>query len=524
MISVEDIRQRNYREYLAQLEADPEIAPKADRADYVHADKLDAARLIAEHGGEIDDELLDFLLTQTATQTIESLGAFDSQVEIEFDGNDLISFGERESITRRRSVLAAFALKNANPEMAFYADRTLAENYNKIAENQMMYHDPIGSAKFLISPAEMENVRLSQSLGMFPGREMAIMQISWKKSANRMALRCVSLDRANLDIVGTHLKDQEMEVPEGAKAQDFISFVKDLHFENQEQMDAFVKMIVDNHDEMVLEQYGIETKQGVTANDSRNLQLSLNDLLNTDAGRLLLNRKIKMDKTISEHISQRKPLGLGLRHLAQQAMQKFKSNGKPLLNMQDRHNMTRLLAASFVSVDDEGHLSAIENLIYIHSSAAEESYRKYLAGDKKAMNWMLSEELGFSDSVDAINSGTEAIEQGRGAEACGEASSLGEDGVDPDAPLWEKYGWKDLQFGECIGCGEEDLVGPCSACNKCDAEDRRRPGDLSAKVTLRQAELRRKKAAEQRKARQNREKSARQKRKIGRKVLIGAKL
>lgn len=488
MISVEQLREAHYRDYLAEMEVET-VTPKADRDDYVHADTLDNARLIAELKGEPSQDLTEYLVTQTATHTIESLGAFDTQVNIHFDGEDLISFGERESVARKRAVLAAFAMQKADEGFTFYTRRTLAENSNKSAEYQIMREGPIGAARLIISPAEVKNFTHSRRLGMFPGREMAIMQISWKTAEDTMALRSVSLDRANLDIVRQHLERVGIQVPYGAEAEDFVGLAKELHFNSQDEIDTFVEVLVDRHDREVGKLHKIETKQGVTATDKRNLKLSLSDILDTGAGQLIVKQKIKLDTLISEHILHPKSLNIQIRHLAQQSIHKIRTDGTPLLNSEDRAAMRKLLATDAVDIDNETHKAAIENLIYIHSSAVEESYRKYLAGDKNALDWMLSDELGFAASVDAINSGTEAIENGRGSEACGLGSELGADGasVPPDAPLWVKYGWNEIIFDECVGCGYEGLVGiHCKFCNNCDTNDRLNPGYAAVMVQDRQ--------------------------------------
>jgi hypothetical protein len=220
----------------------------------------------------------------------------------------------------------------------------------------------------------------------------------------------------------------------------------------------------------------------------------------------VIKQRLKVDKVISGHILEPKPLDIGLRNLVQRAIHQSRANGKTLLNVDDKEQMRKLLAASSVDVENPIHRTALEKLIYIHNSAVEESYRKFRAGNKSALDWMLSDEISFADSVEALNAGTEAIEAGRGSEACGLGADIGGDGHSPDASLWEKYGWEDLFFGECIGCGNNDLLGPCSACNSCDAADRRVPGSLYFKAKER--------------AEKQKQKSKKTSRKLGKKSLF----
>jgi len=217
--------------YYLSLERPDDIhiqAGRPERSDgrIIHFDPFDNARFIAGNAdaeGRLDPYLRRHLDEQEAGRITESMGAFDNQGVVRYKNRRLESLGEPETRTRMRAVIAAFAMEQTDPGFGFYVRRTLYENRHKAKEHQMMDEAPVGAALVIVSPCETSVY--GERLGMFPEREMAILQISWKVSPETMVLRSVSLDRASLGILRQMLAEKGVEVAADAKPEDYLAYV-----------------------------------------------------------------------------------------------------------------------------------------------------------------------------------------------------------------------------------------------------------------------------------------------------------
>jgi len=478
---VRALREAALNFYLS-TEVPPDIniqAGRPEREAVLVDDPFDNARIIAWHGENLPTDVRRHMDLQRATKMTESLGAFDNQVKIPLVEGWLTSFGERETRTRLRGILAAFALEQTDRGFKPYLQRTLYENHHKHNEQAMMSDEsvPLGTAKVLVSPCEPGVY--GRRLGMFPEREMAVLQISWKCAAEEMILRSVSLDRASLTILRQMLLENGIVVAEDAEPQDYLAYVIPQYFNNQLEQDAFVKRFVGRFDELVIKEnpeLSEVPKQGVVGYDARRLHNTAESITETHPGQLALSQIHKFDQLLSKNAIKPHPLDDQVRDLAESCISGRRSDGSRLLTSIEAGKIQTLLKAENVYLEDPDQGFAIKLVIEIHNSAVEESYRDFLAGDKKALNWMKGKKITVGKLADIINKAAIAIENGRGSGGCGNSgeikSGLPDYKIFPKQYLIAKYGIENVVYGRCFGCGKDTWVAKCSPafCGTCDGK------------------------------------------------------
>lgn len=460
--------------------------PEREDHNIVHADIFDGARFVAWLGDEhgvLPPDVRAHVDIQRATHKTESLGAFDNTIEIPFINGELVSLGERELWNRRRSVMAAFVMAKTDSAFKPYARRTLYEHRHKGREEEMMLDAEVGTAFGLFSPCEPSSI--GKKLGMFPEREMAVMQISWKKSAEQpMVLRSVSFDRASLGILRQLLAEQGIEPAAGAKPEDYLSYVFQKHFKSQEEFDVYVEAIKNRFDELVLKENphlakaGVTPRQGVVGYDARNVHSTIDMILHTPHGQLALNQEHKVDALLARHVSASCPLAPEIRMMAGTFVNGKRSDNTPLLTPAEKTKIHELLAAENVSLDNDDQADALRLVVILHNSAIEESLRDFLAGDKNAMDWMLSEGINPNDIRAILHAGTTAIENNRASGACGSSGEIGAGNLPsyklyPNLYLIARLGRHNVMHGTCDDCGRSNrLVGRCKPklCGGCYGE------------------------------------------------------
>lgn len=462
-------------------------AGRPERSVSVTHDPFDDARIIAFHGdeqGDLEPSVRRHLDIQRATRITESLGSFDNQVEVPLIEGWLVSFGERETRTRARAVMAALALEDDDSGFRPYVWRTLYENLHKAKEHDMVRAEtvPVGTAMIIISPCEPGVY--GKRLGMFPEREMAVMQISWKHSADAMRLRCVSLDRASLKIISEMLAENGVKVPADALPEDYLAHVLTARFNSQEEQDQFVRRFVKRFDELVLRDnpdLKEAPRQGVVGYDARNVHSSVETITDTEHGCLALQQIHKLDTRLAKNAIEPQPLDPEVRLLAAECANGRRSDGSSLLRPYEQAAIRQLLTAEKVFLEDPDQAAVMKLVIEVHSSAVEESLRDFMAGDQRAMDWMKTTALTNGRIIDIVSKGTVAIENGRGANGCGRGgeitSGLPDHKLYPNAYMLAKYGPGAVEWGTCGGCGNFRLVAKCAPprlCGTCDGEKSRR--------------------------------------------------
>ncbi len=466
----------------ADIDADINVqANRPPRDEIIHHDPFDGARIIAwrtENSGYLSAWDLWHLNVQRAAHTIESMGGFDTQVDIRLVGRDLVSYDERETRTRNRAVLAAFALEQTDEGFGFYVGRTLYEKRHKAKEHEMMLDRdvPVGAAMVMVSPCQPG--AYGRSLGMFPEREMAVLQISWKKAQDVMSLRCVSLDRASLTILRQMLAERGVHVPEDAEPEDYLAFTAPEYFRSQAELDTYVEEFITCFDQLVAQDNpglaGVP-RQGIVGRDARNSHSSIETITETPHGQLALSQIHKLDVLLSAHAIEPSPMDNQLRELALVCADGVRSDGSPLLRPFESEAIKSMLNEEKVYLEDPAHGGVLKLIVEVHNSAIQESLRDFMAGDRSAMDWMKSSRLSKGPIAEAVGKGIVAIEQGRGASGCGSGGDI-EGGLPdpkllPDAYMMAKYGRHAVEWGSCGGCGKWRLVARCAPpqlCGTCD--------------------------------------------------------
>lgn len=465
---------------------------RADRPELVHYDPFDNARLLQHERtmyGAVRPEARAHIDLQNATAMSESLGAFDNQVDIMVDADgDLQSLGEKELPARRRAVMAALALRASDPGFDFYVARTLFEFAHKQQEHQIMRDAPIGTACLLFSACQ--NSPHGERLGMFPERNMAIMQISWKRANDTLTLRSVSLDRAELDILRQLLAEEGTEVAAQAGPEDYQSYVVPLHLDSQQALDAFVAAKVSRFDELVVQRNPHlrqhNPRQGVAGFDARNLHSTVQTILGSPHGQLALCQQQKLDQELSWYVDTPRPLSDPLRRMVQQFMHARRHDGQPLLLADDQQLLRELLVAPTVNLGNKRQADALAKVITLHNTAIQKSIRNYCAGDMAALQWTHGDDFAMSEhSADImVAAGVKGVEDGQVAGACGELISLDARAIDPrispDLYNLARFGADGVCHGDCMACGRNGLVtkGCGRFCGQCVGADDARPGHI----------------------------------------------
>lgn len=458
----------------------------------VFSDPFDWARIIDASGGKPSKEDIDYMFLQRATRITESWGAFSNVLRLRFVDGKLLEFGhESASRNRVRTVFTALSQYRENRAYGFNVWRSLFEHKIKLDEEEMMRCAPIGTARVVISPCERSSY--GKRLGMFPERSMAAVQISCKESDDTMVLHTFSLDRAELHILEQLLTEQGVEVASDARPEDYLAHIVHKHFNSPEELGAFKQNLIRRFDALVamhhkhLKSY---PRQGIVKEDARNLHTTAEAIIGTTEGQKALGQLYQLDARLARHVKGPAPLDPQVKKLAQQCLHVKRSDGSYLLDESDREIVRDLLCAKEVSIYDPQQSLALELIMHIHASGVEDSLRKALAGNDRALDWIVHGQLVVGEgALAATAAGAKAIEEGRGSGGCGGGAEvrtgLPDHKSNPDAYLQAKYGRAyNLRRGFCAACDSWGLLGPCDPgfCGKCDGEDSKHPGYIKQRM------------------------------------------
>ncbi|HEV2412298.1 MAG TPA: hypothetical protein VGS28_00655 [Candidatus Saccharimonadales bacterium] len=488
-----------------------------------------------ESYGYVRDATADYVRTQIRTYSSESVGLpFANTINLTFNGHELVDQkGDSQRASLRHVAIGAHAMAAADPDYSFYAKRTVYD-FQFVTQLESMMRDrdtPIGTVMGSVSPCEIEAQRHAISIGMFPNREMAVVQYARKASDSTLELVAVSLDRANPGLIREFLANHRIELPDGTPAEDVLGYSFTAQADSPHAFRQLIQGDVDRFDASLEKTSGKETKQGQFAED-------LTDPSTIPWHELgdLVDNQMAFEEALSwAAMKEPRQLHPLIRQHAEAALKTVRPDGRPLLNETEQMRIRRLLEAGTVHVSNLDNAEAFLILKSIQDTAVDEIIRRHMAGDHQIVRVIQSSAASADPSVQIyvvagggsigisgaqthllMQAAAEAAQAGRYAAACGSRASFGEGSpgsiFDPgqfsgivgkiirgedtsylvadNAPLVMKYGKEKVHYGNCDCCGDFDELGPCAVCNTCDTLDRMDPGYIDkAKARRRATEL-----------------------------------
>lgn len=468
-----------------------------------NADPFAHARLIAEEG--ITDRTREYIIKQNGTRTLESIQQpFKVTITLEFDGKDfLLQSGLPMLPSMRKSILTAHALRQVDERMDFFVRRTIHEFTAKQDEIKMMQNAPNGAVIGLFSPCETADPKAAKEVGMFPARDMGVVQLSRKRDAQTMDIVTFSFDRFS-EVVRHMAADQAIDLPADCRNEDMLGYRFRFHTETLGDLQAYAEELIAKADARL---------EGATRQGQP-------DFNGKDTARAfweecipVQQEQLRFDAAISQAAG-REPLPLHplLRHDAQAALQAVLEDGRPLLNMRERAAVGALLTAERVHIDNETHRFALHTLKKVHETGIDEVVRLYMNGQAGAFLSLPDPQRGSGGNASA-GAGSRfmavtkiAVQENRFAAGCGSDSRFGEESMRREKSfvslsggktsgemiqawifsgfeyLQRKYGRELLKYKTCRSCDAADWCGPCHCCATCDRKDSAKPGYIMRKL------------------------------------------